>query len=134
MTRKPSVELSAIAGVALPKISAGFLQLFTNLLLARALGPDAFGPLSVCVTSIILLDGIFGAAIDLCVVKLTTAGEGPTSRHGLAIQKAGLILKLLLVTMVVVPVGLLSRPLGEAVFHAPTSLMLMTIAAAAALM
>jgi O-antigen/teichoic acid export membrane protein len=110
--------------------------LSATLLLARALDPSGFGPVAVCLTAILLIDGVVGASIDTIVVKLATSGDGPSSPDGLAFQKAALTGKLLVTLFVGLPLTLLAGPISSYLFGTAgePGLILWTVLAAGAVM
>ena len=120
----------------MPKVAASALQLAATLLLARALQPEGFGPLAVCLTIILLTDGIVGSAIDSGVVKLATLCASSHSVRSLEIQKAALAGKFLAVVAIGVPVLIVSPQLTAVLFQttAPPILLPLAVLASVSLM
>jgi len=117
--------------VAFPKTFSGGLQLVTNLLLVRQLGPDQSGMLFVCITAILLSDAVLGSALDVAVVKLSTGGQAHNPLQPLRVQQAALIAKTVGCALLALPVILWARPLGNALFHRQNDPALLALSAAA---
>lgn len=103
--------------VAIPKVASAGLQLLTNLLLVRRMGPDRSGILFVCVTSILLSDAVLGSAFDVAVIRLTTAGGDQASLRSLRVQRAALVFKTGGCLLLSLFVALWSRSLSGLLFH-----------------
>lgn len=89
--------------MAVPKVLAGGLQLLLNFFLLRYFGPEYFGAISVCVTMILLVDAITGAAVDMGVVRLAPAYRSTDPAHGLRIQQAALLGKPIALLFLLLP-------------------------------
>lgn len=111
--RRTIVEL---LWVALPKVLSGGCQLLFNLLLLRQLGADNAGVLFVCVTTILLSDALVGAAVDVGVIRLVTAGN-PERPYALEVQKAALITKAVGSLALAIPILVWSQSLSDLLFH-----------------
>ncbi len=113
-TSETRLPVRAFLWVAWPKLSSGGLQLLTSLLLARAMGPAEFGPLSLCLAAVLLADAVLGAAVDVGVLKLVTAQGASGSPYALQIQKAALVGKVTATCLIAMPLLLLAGPIGRA--------------------
>ena len=81
--------------VAAPKAAGGALLLGSNIVLLRALGPDAFGLYAFCVSFILLADSVFGGTFDLAVIRLGRPRDGsslPVEQAALRLKMAGMAL------------------------------------------
>ncbi len=85
--------LAEVMWVAAPKVSAGLALLTLNLVLLRSWGPEQFGLISVCLTAIVLLDTIFGSAIDMSLFRLAPLARERHPQEARQLEQAGLLLK-----------------------------------------
>jgi O-antigen/teichoic acid export membrane protein len=86
--------------VAVPKVAGGTSILVLNVVLMRHFGPEQFGIYAICTTGILLVDAIFGSAVDLGVVRLATEKMSRAPALAFSIQKAGVLLKVAAVLIV----------------------------------
>jgi O-antigen/teichoic acid export membrane protein len=110
-------DIGEVSWVALPKILAGAVQVVINLALLRRFGPDAFGVVTVCISMVMLADSLLGSAIDMSIFRLAPAHGESDHRYSLAIQKAGLQLKIAGGLMAALPLAVLSGPLARVLFQ-----------------
>jgi O-antigen/teichoic acid export membrane protein len=89
-SKKPIEFLS----VAAPKVVAGVCTFGLNLALMRHFGVAQFGIFALCSTVILLGDTILGSSLDLAVMRLAPLEHGRDEPLCLALQKAGLYLKI----------------------------------------
>jgi O-antigen/teichoic acid export membrane protein len=89
-SKKPIEFLS----VAVPKVVAGVCTFGLNLALMRHFGVAQFGIFALCSTAILLGDTILGSGVDLAVMRLAPLEHGRDEPLCLALQKAGLYLKI----------------------------------------
>lgn len=108
-------SLTEILWVAFPKILSGVGLLGLNLLLLRAWGPEKFGLVSVCLTGVILLDTVFGSAIDMAIFRLAPLAKEENPELARQLEFAGLILKPI-ASFVLLPPLLLLSPWMSGVF------------------
>jgi O-antigen/teichoic acid export membrane protein len=121
-------DLLLVAG---PKVGAGGLQILTNLLLVRSLGPERSGVLFVCITGIILGDAVVGSALDVAVVRLATSVRDVGSDRSLEVQKTAMVAKLLGFVLLALPVGIWARRLSAVLFHQDSDPRLLMLSACA---
>ena len=131
--RETQLPVRAFLWVTWPKLSSGGLQLLTNLLLARALGPADFGPLAVCLAAVLIADAVFGAAVDVGVLKLVTAQRVARSPYALELQKAALVGKAAVTGLMALPLLVLAGPITEAFLGNASSSALIGLSLAALL-
>jgi len=103
--------------VAVPKVAAGAATLIVNAALLRYFGPEQFAIYALCVTGILLTDAIFGAAVDLGVLRLVPLYQISDSDRALAIQKSALLLKLVPAGVIMVVLLAFSRQVSRFLFH-----------------
>jgi O-antigen/teichoic acid export membrane protein len=69
--------LRQAALVILPKLLAGVGTACIGLVLMRFMAPAEFGLLSLCLSALLMMDGLLGSAFDLATVRIATnSGEG----------------------------------------------------------
>ncbi len=105
--------------VAVPKVLGGISQLALSLVLIRFLGPAQFGILSVCLTSILLLDAVLGSAIDMAIFRLAPLYATNDVQLARQVEKAGLYLKPVGSLVLLVPLVLFAPFLSQALFQDP---------------
>jgi O-antigen/teichoic acid export membrane protein len=120
--------------VVVPKLLSSVLQVGLNLLLAYHFGPGTFGKLAVCLTAIVVVDAIVGAAFDAGVIKLAPlyCSRGDEAR-GLDIERSGILLKLIGWGVIFALAWLFAAPLGELFFQSAADANLIVLAAGALL-
>jgi O-antigen/teichoic acid export membrane protein len=121
-------ELKDVSCVAIPKILGGVSQLALSLVLVRFLNPSEFGMFSVCLTSVLLLDAVFGSAIDMAIFRLAPLYQESTPVRARQIEKAGLFLKPLASLVLLVPLVLLLPRVSQVLFQDPAHGMLLLAA------
>ncbi len=119
--------------VAFPKALTGFGTIVFNLILLRALGAEQFGVVSICVTSVLLVDAIIGSAIDLSVMKLAPALRPSDPEACKAIQRSALYLKAAGGIVLTAPLILARGPISQALFRSSGYESVLGISALAAL-
>jgi O-antigen/teichoic acid export membrane protein len=77
--------------VVAAKVTNGTSTLLLNLYAMHFMAPSEFGGLTLCTTFLLLLDGLFGAAIDLAVVK--TCPEDGAAAERIDVERSALTLK-----------------------------------------
>ncbi|MBM3785483.1 MAG: hypothetical protein FJW30_14045 [Acidobacteria bacterium] len=92
-TEKGQSTLKDVLLVAVPKGIGGVSQLLLSLVLIRYMGPASFGIVSVSLAAILLLDSIFGSAIDMAIFRLAPLYRMTDPLRARQIEKAGLLLK-----------------------------------------
>ncbi len=110
-------DLRELLYVAVPKGLGGVLQVGINFVLLRFLGPAEFGLLSVCVTGIILSDAIISPPFDMGVLRLAPLEEMEDPAASVRLQKAALVLKLVVVLMLALPVFLMPDYYSHVLFR-----------------
>jgi O-antigen/teichoic acid export membrane protein len=121
-------DLKDVLCVAIPKILGGVSQLALSLVLVRFLNPSEFGMFSVCLTSVLLLDAVFGSAIDMAIFRLAPLYQESMPVRARQIEKAGLFLKPLASLVLLVPLVLLLPRVSQVLFQDPTHGMLLLAA------
>src|SRR5260370_14925076 len=76
--------------VTLPKLLAGVGTAAIGLVLVRFMSPTAFGVLSLCLSGLLMMDGLLGSAFDLAAVRMATAPDGDTPQ---SVQHSCMLLK-----------------------------------------
>lgn len=79
--------------VALPKLLSGAGTTAVQLVLLRYLGPEPYGMYALCVTGILLADGVLGSALDMGVLRLAPLYRLHDRTRSLAIEHTALLLK-----------------------------------------
>lgn len=103
--------------VAFPKALNGAATILVNILLARFLGPDAFGIFSICMTAVLLSDGVVGSAFDLGVMRLAPLARAKQRLRSLNFERAALVLKLGVAAAIASVLALFSGPLSRIAFQ-----------------
>ena len=101
--------------VVLSKVANGTTTLLLNIYAVHFLIPAEFGALTLCTTFLMLLDGLFGAAIDLAVVKFNDPDASSSSR--LPVERVAMSLKILGCVGCGVILVMFSSPIGKAFLH-----------------
>lgn len=117
--------------VAGPKILAGGLQFGLTVVLLHHFDPVNFGVISVCLSGVLLSDSIIGGATDSGVLRLAPLSNASAPIRSLEIQQAGLLLKLLLVAIILLPALFLAAPISSLLFQSPHDASYLRISAAA---
>ncbi len=86
--------LSDLTFVVLPKLLGGAGIFLVNILLLRYLGPEQFGLYSLCVTGILLSEGVLGTPFDIAVLRLAQASLARDEGRAIAIERQALKQKL----------------------------------------
>lgn len=110
-------KLSEILFVGLPKLATGLGTIAFNLILLRVLGAEQFGVVSLCITTVVLVDSIIGAGIDLSVMKLAPARRETDPGGAAAIQRSAMYLKAIGGAMVMLPLSLAAGWWSMALFR-----------------
>jgi O-antigen/teichoic acid export membrane protein len=116
--------------VAVPKALNGAVSLGLSLALAQMLGPDDFGLVGFCLTYLMLMDVLLGAAIDLSVGGRITRVPLGLGLHPLEV--AGLFWKTAIGLSAFLLLILAGQSIGQRLFlrvHAGTTLQLWALAA-----
>src|SRR5262245_45935635 len=92
-------------------------SLLLQLAMVRYFAPQQFGIFSICVTAVVLVDGIVGGAVDMGILRLAPLHVSSTPGYSLEIQRAGLLLKPLVMAVIFLPLGLAAGPLSRALFQ-----------------
>src|SRR5258705_11887712 len=103
--------------VALPKVVAGVATLVVNSALLRYFGPEQFAIYALGLTGIILTDAIFGAAVDLGVLRLVPMFRTSDPDRARAVQKSALLLKVGPAGVIMLVLVAFSRPVSRFLFH-----------------
>lgn len=82
-----------MALVASPKVLGGALTVALNAVLLKFLTPADYGAYALCITAIMLSDGVIGSAIDNTMLKLVQVQPDVEGAHAGALEKAALLLK-----------------------------------------
>ncbi|MCX6611452.1 MAG: hypothetical protein NTW74_11450 [Acidobacteria bacterium] len=88
-----------------------------SLVLVRAMGPAQFGMVSVGFASSLLLDSVFGSAIDMSVFRLAPLFSKSNSAHARQIEKAGILLKIFGGALIMLPLLAFLSPLSSLLFQ-----------------
>ena len=112
-------DLGEILWVAIPKVAGGALQFGFNIALLRFVGPDSFGTISVCLTGLLLLDAVLGAAIDMGIFRLAPVYRQTDPSYARQIEKAGLAIKPAGAAILAVPLVLFAPQLSRLLFQRP---------------
>jgi O-antigen/teichoic acid export membrane protein len=117
------------AYVAIPKGLGGVGQLAINLLILRSLGPESAGMLFVCLTLMILIDAVLGAAVDTAVIRITTSRGETGTPDSEEVQKSALVGKLVATCLGLAPVIAWREPLSQILFQTKIQgdLLMMTV-------
>ncbi len=122
------------ACVAIPKVFGGIFLVVLNVSLMSWLGTDGFGVYALCVAALSLLsEGLFGAAIDLSVLRLAPLHLAADAGRALRIEREALRLKLQVVGSISLVMTLASVPVSQFLFHRSGDWYLIVITCAAAL-
>lgn len=70
------------------------------------LGAEQFGVVSLCITAVVLVDSIIGAAVDLSVMKLAPARRESDPAAAVAVQRCAMYLKFLGGAAAMIPLSL----------------------------
>lgn len=101
--------------VGAPKIVGGFAIIGLNLWAARQLTPSTYGVFAVGLTTLLLIDSVFGSALDLAALKAgplqPRGGDGVT-----AVERAAVLSKLALAAAMVMFAIMAGRPLSLLVY------------------
>lgn len=103
--------------VGIPKALAGVCTLALNVALLRFFGPEKYGVYALCISAVLVSDAILGSALDLGVIRLASLYKEEDPKHCVAIQAAGICLKLTSVLLVAVALSCAARPLSAFFFH-----------------
>lgn len=125
-------DIQEFLWVAVPKISGATVQLVLNFLLMRSLGPEQFGIFAVCLSMILLADGVLGAAFDTAVLRQAPLYAEDRLR-ALQVQQAALLLKPLCGVLAIVPLLAASGPINMLLFQGRGSKTLLYLSAASML-
>jgi O-antigen/teichoic acid export membrane protein len=117
--------------VGASKLLGGVTLVGLNVWIARTLPPAEYGMFAFGVSTILLLDGALGAAIDLAVLKSAAASAEPASY-----ERGGLVLKALALGAAGVVAAIAGDAFGWLAFDAPggRALFLLTVTAAGGLL
>ena len=113
-------DLRQIVCVVIPKLIGGFSQLLLSMLLVRFLGVDQFGMVSVCLTGVLLLDAIAGAALDMAIFRLAPLRREASPEAARAIEKAGLLIKPAAAAIIMLPLLFAAPTVSSLLFQDPT--------------
>jgi O-antigen/teichoic acid export membrane protein len=131
-------SLIDFVSVAAPKAVGGLCLVVANLWLMSSLPPELFGVYTLALTLLVLLsEGLFGAAIDMAVLRLSPLYLEHDPERAIGIERAALTLKLQVMGSVALVLSCISMPLGRILFQrtdASHLIVLVCIAAIAALM
>jgi O-antigen/teichoic acid export membrane protein len=95
------------------------------------MSPAEFGAYAVCLTLVILADGVLGSAVDMSAVKLASARLQRDARSAAAIEQWAVVFKLMVCAAVLGIVLIALEFLAEALFHrAAVDLLLASLAVA----
>lgn len=124
------IDLACVAG---PKVAGGICLVFLNIGLMGWLGRESFGIYSLCLAGIGLLsEGLFGAAIDMGVLRLAPLYLAADATRALSIERAALRLKVHVIGSLSLAMMLGSIPLSHLLFQREGTAYLITISCAAA--
>lgn len=103
--------------VFVPKLLTGAGTILINLVLLRCMDAEQFGVLGICTTTILLVDGIVGSAVDMGVMKQAPLfrESDPDAFHG--IQREAFLAKGAAGLLLLAPLLVFRDPLSEALFH-----------------
>lgn len=121
------------AWVASPKAMGGACLVLLNVHLISRMSREDYAVYSLCLTMLALLaDGLFGAAMDMAVLKLSPLHLQDLPDTSLAIERTALRFKLAVVGSLSLLLLVGSVPLGEFLFHQAGYSYLIVIVALAA--
>jgi O-antigen/teichoic acid export membrane protein len=104
--------------VGLPKVFTGVATLALNLAATRFLDPAPYGVFNFCITSLLLFDGLLGAALDIAVLGEITGGRSSPSALALSpIEQAAISLKVITGGSLAFTIVLFGDLLGRQLFH-----------------
>ena len=101
--------------MVLSKVANGTTTLLLNIYAVHFLAPAEFGALTLCTTFLVLLDGLFGAAIDLAVIKLSPPEADSHSR--VSVERAAISLKALGCISFGTALVTFAHPIGRLLLH-----------------
>ncbi|MBM3226433.1 MAG: hypothetical protein FJZ47_21935 [Candidatus Tectomicrobia bacterium] len=108
--------------VAFPKMVSGAGTTLVQLILLRYLGPEHYGMYALCVTGIVLADGVLGSALDLGIVRLVPQYRTTQPDRALALEQTALLVKCVLAAGVCLLLLLGAEPVSQRLFqHAGTA-------------
>jgi O-antigen/teichoic acid export membrane protein len=114
-------SLFQAACVAIPKGLGGVLAVVLNGVLLSRMSPAEFGAYAVCLTLVILADGVLGSAVDMSAVKMTSARLLHDPRAAAAIEQWAVVFKLVVSVAVLGTALMVAGFLAEALFHRPSA-------------
>jgi O-antigen/teichoic acid export membrane protein len=79
--------------VILPKLLAGIGTAAIGLVLVRFMSPTSFGVLSLCLSGLLMMDGLLGSAFDLAAVRMATASDEEDGDTPHSVQHSCMLLK-----------------------------------------
>ena len=81
-SKSKTIFLQQATLVILPKLLAGVGTAGIGLVMMRFMAPTEFGVLSLCLSGLLMMDGLLGSAFDLAAVRIATNGaEDRTSSY-----------------------------------------------------
>ncbi len=93
-SKSKAVFLQQAALVILPKLLAGVGTACIGLVLMRFMAPAEFGVLSLCLSGLLMMDGLLGSAFDLATVRISTNNCGDDRTVSYQAQQSCIALKL----------------------------------------
>ncbi len=119
--------------VAAPKAVGGVCLVLLNVHLISRMTRDNYAIYSLCLALLTLLsEGLFGAAVDMAVLKLSPLHLMDRPELSLAIERTALRFKLLVVGGLSLVMWLYSEPLSKFLFHQSGNAYLLGVVALAA--
>jgi O-antigen/teichoic acid export membrane protein len=117
---KKQSDIKDMLWVAIPKGIGGLSQLLLSLVLIRFMGPSPFGIVSVCLSCVLLLDSVFGSAIDMAIFRLAPLYRESQPLRSRQIEQAGLLLKPVVCLLMLGPLTILLPALSRLLFQDPS--------------
>ncbi|MEO8736073.1 MAG: hypothetical protein ABI380_06000 [Edaphobacter sp.] len=93
-SKSKAVFLQQAALVILPKLLAGVGTACIGLVLMRFMAPAEFGVLSLCLSGLLMMDGLLGSAFDLATVRISTNSREDDRSISYQAQQSCIALKL----------------------------------------
>lgn len=117
------------ACVAVPKGLGGVLTVALNGVLLTRMTPAEFGVYAICLTLVLLADGILGAAVDMSAIKLASARRLHDTSRAVAIEQWAVLTKLLAFVLLGLCVMVVAEPVTQLLFHRTDGLLLAVVTA-----
>ena len=117
------------ACVAIPKGLGGVLTVALNGVLITRMSPAEFGVYAICLTLVLMLDGVLGAAVDMSAIKLASARRLHDPSGAVAIEQWAVLAKVVAFAVLAFCAMVVAEPIANMLFHRSDTLLLAVVAA-----